>query len=56
MYKLYDNVKLKDGRVGCIVDVSGDVGYIVDIGESPKDWETIAVRKEDILGLANTTE
>lgn len=54
MYKMYDNVKLKDGRVGCIVDISGDVGYIVDIGNSPKDWETIAITKEEVDGLADT--
>ena len=54
MYKMYDNVKLKDGREGCIVDISGDVGYIVDIGNSPKDWETVAVTKEEVAGLAYT--
>ncbi len=52
-YELYDDVILKDGRVGCIVDISGDVGYVVDVGDSPKDWETIAIRKEDIQGLAD---
>ena len=50
-FALYDIVKLKDGRVGCIVDISGDVGYIIDIGDSPKDWETIVVRKEEVEGL-----
>ena len=56
MYKIYDNIKLKDGRVGCIVDISGDVGYIVDVGDSPEDWETIAIRKEDVQGLADTAK
>lgn len=51
MYKLYDNIKLKDGREGCIVDISGDVGYIVDVGDSPDNWETIAVRKEEVEGV-----
>lgn len=56
MYKLYEIVKLKDGRVGCIVDISGDVGYIIDIGNSPDDWETIAIRKEEVEGLADESE
>lgn len=56
LYKMYDNIKLKDGRVGCIVDISGDAGYIVDVGDSPEDWETIAIRKEDVQGLADTTK
>lgn len=45
--KQYDTVILKDGRKGAIVEILGDC-YIVDIGTSPKDWETIAVKKEDI--------
>ena len=52
-YEQYDTIILKDGRVGCIVDISGDVGYVVDVGDSPKDWETIAIRKEDVQGLAD---
>ena len=53
IFKMYDNIKLKDGRVGCIVDISGDVGYIVDVGDSPDDFETIAIRKEEVQGLAD---
>lgn len=53
MFDIYNTVILKDGRIGCIVDVSGDVGYIVDVGSSPEDWETIAVTKEEVEGLAD---
>ena len=45
--KQYDTVKLKDGRVGAIVEILDDE-CIVDVGSSPKDWETITVKKEDI--------
>lgn len=46
--KQYDTVLLKDGRIGAVVEVFEDV-CIVDVGSSPKDWETIDVKKEDIV-------
>ena len=45
--KRYDTVILKDGRTGVVVEILKDV-YIVDVGNSPKDWETIIVKKEEI--------
>ena len=45
--KQYDAVLLKDGRKGVIVEIFEDA-CIVDVGSSPKDWETIDVKKEDI--------
>ena len=45
--KQYDSVLLKDGRKGVIVEIFEDA-CIVDVGSSPKDWETIDVKKEDI--------
>lgn len=45
--KQYDTVVLKDGREGVIVEFLSDY-CIVDVGSSPKDWETITVKKEDI--------
>lgn len=45
--KQYDTVLLKDGRKGVIVEIFENV-CIVDVGNSPKDWETIDVKREDI--------
>ncbi len=49
-YNQFDTVTLKDGRVAAIVDFIGEY-YIVDVGSSPADWDTIEVREEDILGI-----
>lgn len=46
--KQYDTVKLKDGREGCAVEVFEQDVFLVDIGSSPADWETITVKREDI--------
>ena len=48
-YNQFDSVILKDGRVAAIVDLIGE-DYIVDVGCSPADWDTIEVREEDIIG------
>lgn len=45
--KQYDVIQLKDGRKGAVVEIINDF-YIVDVGDSPKNWETITVRKKDI--------
>ena len=46
----YDRVVLKDGRVGCVVEVYGDQEkFDVDVGHSPEDWETVYVSREDII-------
>ena len=39
--KQYDTVKLKDGRIGDVMEVNGDDSVDIDIGSSPKDWETL---------------
>lgn len=45
----YDTVKLKDGRKGAVVEILGeDEEFLVDVGDSPVDWETISVSKEEI--------
>lgn len=49
-YNQFDSVVLKDGRVAAIVDFIGEY-YIVDVGSSPADWDTIEVREEDIVGI-----
>lgn len=46
--KQYDSVQLKDGRTGCVVEVFGDSDFLVDVGSSPEDWETIPVQLEEI--------
>lgn len=47
--KEFDTVILKDGREGAVVEVLGNQEkFIVDVGTSPKDWETIDVSIEDI--------
>ena len=48
--KQYDVVKLKDGRIGTVVEIF-DTVCIVDVGSSPADWETIDVDKKDIEGV-----
>ncbi len=45
--KQYDVVKLKDGRIATIVEMF-ETACIVDVGDSPENWETITVAKEDI--------
>ena len=48
MIELYSIVKLKDGRIGTVVDMLGPL-YIVDIGTSPDDWDTIVVEPDEII-------
>lgn len=47
--KQYDTVKLKDGRVACIVEVLSNDTFIADVGSSPEDWDTITIKKDDIV-------
>lgn len=47
--KQFDTVRLKDGREGAVVDILGDQEiFLIDVGSSPKDWETIEVRRDQI--------
>lgn len=40
--KEFDRVLLKDGREGGVMEVSGDgISLVIDVGSSPKDWETL---------------
>lgn len=45
--KQYDSVLLKDGHEGCVVEVFDDE-ILVDVGSSPKDWDTISVKIADV--------
>lgn len=45
----YDDVQLKDGRIGGVVEVYGDQElFEIDVGFSPKDWKTISVKRDQI--------
>ena len=44
----YDTVLLKDGRTACIVEVLAPDVFIADMGDSPKNWETINLTTEEI--------
>lgn len=47
---MYEHVKLKDGREGAVVEILGDQDvFLVDIGTSPSDWETIEATRDDIV-------
>lgn len=46
--KQYDTVLLKDGREAAVVEVFENKYFIVDVGDSPKNWETIDVSIDDI--------
>lgn len=43
----YEVIMLKDGTKGTVVDYAGP-DYIVDIGDSPNNWDTIEVRYQDV--------
>ena len=45
-----DNVKLKDGREGAVVEIFGNQDiFLVDVGSSPEDGEIIEVIKDQII-------
>lgn len=45
--KQFDEVLLKDGRKGTVVDQMGP-DYVVDIGETEEDFDTIIAKPEEI--------
>lgn len=50
-FKPYDTVKLNDGRIAVIVELLSEDVFLVDIGDSEKDWDTIEIKKDDIESL-----
>jgi len=53
--KQYDCVLLKDGRKGCVVEVYGDQDvFDVDVGTSPKDWENVTVKRDQIEKITHS--
>ncbi len=48
MYELYQGVKLKDGRTGCIVDVYNDGNYAVELDNTnATGWDAIIIVGEE---------
>lgn len=39
--KEFDTVLLKDGREGSVIEAFPDGSLIIDIGNSPENWETL---------------
>lgn len=54
--KQYDTVLLKDGREADIVEVLAPDVFIADVGDSPKDWETIDVTLDMIVRVIHRSE
>lgn len=51
----HDEVILKDGRRGCAVEVFDQDAFLVDVGSSPVDWETIEAKRDDIIEVIHHT-
>lgn len=49
----YDTVLLKDGREASIVEAFENKDFIADVGDSPENWETITITKNDIEKVIN---
>ena len=49
--KQFDTVLLKDGREAAVVEA-----FLVDVGDSPKDWDTISITIDDIEKVISEAE
>lgn len=56
LIRQYDTVLLKDGREASIVETFENKAFIADVGNSPKDWETISVTIDDIEKILHTSK
>lgn len=54
--KQYDSVLLKDGRRAAVVEKWDEAHFLVDVGSSPKDWDTIDVTIDNIEKVIHTSE
>lgn len=54
--KQFDTVLLKDGREADIMDAFENKVFIVDVGSSPADWETISITIDDIEKVIHTSK
>lgn len=48
----FDTVILKNGQSATIVEKLSEDTFIVDIGDSPKDWDTITITIDEIEKVA----
>ena len=48
----YDTVILKNGQSAAIVEKLSEDTFIADIGDSPKDWDTITITINEIEKVA----
>lgn len=46
--KEFDTVLLKDGREASVVEAFENKAFIVDVGSTPEDWETISVTIDEV--------
>ena len=49
-------VLLKDGREAAIVEILDDTHFLVDVGDSPADWDTIDATIDDIVKVIHRME
>lgn len=54
--KEFDTVLLKDGREASVMEAFDDKAFIVDVGTSPADWETISVTVDQIEKVIQHSE
>ena len=41
LIKEYDTILLKDGRKAAVVEILDDTHFLVDVGDSPTDWDCL---------------
>ena len=46
--KQFDTVLLKDGRMAAVMEAFENKVFIVDVWDSPEDWDTISITIDDI--------
>mgnify|MGYP004515911355 CR=1 FL=1 len=54
--KQYCTVVLKDGREAAVVEIWDDTHFLVDVGDSPADWDTIDITIDDIERVKSSLE
>lgn len=48
----FDTVILKNGQSASVVEKLSEDTFIADIGDSPKDWDTITITIDEIEKVA----
>ena len=49
----FDTVILKNGQAAAVVEKLSEDTFIADIGDSPKDWDTITITINEIEKVAH---